>query len=553
MQPVGLIVTDYVPIYAYTAAHSWPQQLHKRWTQSGAFQRDRWHQSLRQCPRIHGSTDETARRPVGRGGRVRPIQGVLAELVVHGMRPRCRDRKRGYVVCPRPLPPCRQRCRFLTLADCAHAILHSWANFWPTAARRLIASFTGPLYTDDFYLIVPRIRSSQSFIDALAQPFRPFTAGLWVLIFAVFGLVGIAQTWSNDGGQSTLLEMLPHFPSAFVKGWHAFNAGEIPQVPVHHIGSWLTQFVVGFTKTVILTGYTALTVSSLLTQSDATVTSFADAISSGFRFCANANMVRTIVAKYPSLTDAVIGVPKADILISIDRGVCEAAIMDRDQWREERLWGKTHHCTTKVRLPEVIISEWNTIVVHDELAHVVSWAVRDDLEAGRYDDSVNEALQNYTAALCPEAQASVRRIDFGVNDLGALLVFLLFVATISLLINHFGSKVETRRAQLIESSWWARARQSLDRDGDGHIGTLDAAKVIASRISTRRRKQSRAAAVSSHPSSVQLRRTSANSERSTRVSEVTGSENPPLELPGEATHEHNIDVSVPASGPHDMD
>ena len=426
--------------------------------------------------------------------------------------------------------------------------MRSWANFWPTASRRLIASFTGPLYTDDFYLIVPRKKSSQSFTDALAQPFRPFTAGLWVLIFSVFGLVGIAQTWSNDGGQSTLCEMLPQFPSAFVKGWHAFNAGEIPQIPVHHVGSWLTQFMVGFTKTVILTGYTALTVSSLLTQSDATVTSFADAINSGFRFCANANMVPTIVAKYPSLTGAVIGVPKADILNSIDQGVCEAAIMDRDQWRQERLWGKTHHCDTKVRLPEVIISEWNTIVVRDELAHVVSWGVRADLEAGRYADSVNEALQNYTSGLCSEAQATVRRNLFGVNDLGALLVFLLVVATASLLVNHFGSQIEARRSQLIETSWWARARTSLDRDGDGHIGTLDAARVIASRVSTRgRKKQGRAAAVLSQFSSIRLRRASGSSLRtSSSVSEAPASQG---ESP-HASHDQKIDVNVPA---RDMD
>jgi hypothetical protein len=37
---------------------------------------------------------------------------------------------------------------------------------------------------------------------------------------------------------------------AFLRGWHALNTGEVRSLNVVTSGGWLTQFVVGFMKTV---------------------------------------------------------------------------------------------------------------------------------------------------------------------------------------------------------------------------------------------------------------------------------------------------------------
>ena len=86
---------------------------------------------------------------------------------------------------------------------CVHevAIGHTdmcWANFWPTSMRSAMASFTSSLYEDEFVTVVHANPPASSFIDAFARPFEPFTWDLWVLVFTVFGLVGITLAYEND-------------------------------------------------------------------------------------------------------------------------------------------------------------------------------------------------------------------------------------------------------------------------------------------------------------------------------------------------------------------
>ena len=57
-----------------------------------------------------------------------------------------------------------------------------WGNFWPTATRSLMASFTGSFYEDEFVTIVRATSSSSSFARTMAKPFEPFDWSLWVLI-----------------------------------------------------------------------------------------------------------------------------------------------------------------------------------------------------------------------------------------------------------------------------------------------------------------------------------------------------------------------------------
>jgi hypothetical protein len=66
------------------------------------------------------------------------------------------------------------------------------------------------------------------------------------------------------------------------------------------------QFVIGFTKIVLIAGYTSLTVSSLLSQQASTVTTFREAIDARYRFCANVNSVNSLVSLHPELTSLMV-------------------------------------------------------------------------------------------------------------------------------------------------------------------------------------------------------------------------------------------------------
>ena len=99
-------------------------------------------------------------------------------------------------------------------------------------------------------------------------------------------------------------------PGAFIRGWHGLGTGEIKQINVNSAGGWLTQFFTGFVKTVLIAGYTALTVAELVKQSGTVVANFQEAIAARYRFCANANIIPSIIAQYPEVGQSMVGVPK---------------------------------------------------------------------------------------------------------------------------------------------------------------------------------------------------------------------------------------------------
>lgn len=56
-------------------------------------------------------------------------------------------------------------------------------NFWPTADRQRLTSFTVPIYSDDFRLIVAKANATKGW-DAsdLGRPFTPFSPMTWLCI-----------------------------------------------------------------------------------------------------------------------------------------------------------------------------------------------------------------------------------------------------------------------------------------------------------------------------------------------------------------------------------
>ena len=229
-------------------------------------------------------------------------------------------------------------------------------------------------------------------------------------------------------------------------------------------GGWLSQYAVGLTKTVLLAGYTSVVVSTLMKQGATAVSSFDEAVNKGYRFCCNEIMFPELMSLYPKLAPLLVPETYLNVIDALDEGKCDAAIAHMDQWVTERLWGDTTHCHSKARLVETITTAGNAVPVSDVLQPALSWAIATALEAGRYQPLVVEARLNYTRSLCQEADLTSTKTQLDVRDLGAPLIFLLIVATCSLLLTRLGKGIEKKSADAVAE---------LDVDGDGQVSKLE--------------------------------------------------------------------------------
>ena len=241
-------------------------------------------------------------------------------------------------------------------------------------------------------------------------------------------------------------------------------------------GGWLTQWVVGFTKTIVLAGYTSVAVSILVRQQATDVSTFDEAIAAGYRFCANADLREGLIARYPKLAPLLVDTSNSAVLERMDEGKCEAGLLHADNWVNERMdWGQGSHCQTKARLVETVAFFDNSIPVRDDLVQAVSWAITHAVEAGRYAGFANKGRQNYTETPCPEASLTSRKVELGVSDLGAPLFFLLFVAFASLLMTRAGHALRRRSEKLA---------RKLDMDGDGNVSNAEVVTAIRTSVGT---------------------------------------------------------------------
>eukprot|EP00966_Prymnesium_polylepis_P326426 7382345-Prymnesium_polylepis.1 len=309
--------------------------------------------------------------------------------------------------------------------------------------------FTGSMYSDNFHVIVPMTTAKMSLWDSFTRPFEPFSAGLWMFIFGAFGFVGFTVVHANTlteeharPGQSradreaerakkrrrTLFDTFPLLFSSVVKGMHALNTGEVKGVDVKTGGSWLAQFLVGLTKTVLVAVYTSLTVSScvqgilpsapepdvaksisdrarphrLLTQGNAAFMNLEEGIDGGYTFCANSAMRSVLEAEHPRLGPLLVDKSNHEVLNGVIDGECDAALAHTDLWEKVRLWGDHTFCNTMTRLPETVTVAANAIPVNPKIIRAVSALMGRDIEAGNYPPIAREAKRNYTGNLCRE-------------------------------------------------------------------------------------------------------------------------------------------------------
>ena len=187
-------------------------------------------------------------------------------------------------------------------------------------------------------------------------------------------------------------------------------------MPVKSSGSWMTVFFLGFTFQVLITGYTAIVTTTLISQGTTEVKSFEEAIDKGYRICADTVIRPVLVEMYPQVAPLLVSVVSDDgYLMAMDRGECNAAILDADTWNSERMYGVTTHCENKVRLRETIAIIDNAMPVRPEILRPMSALVARNKERGLYAANTIEAKLNYTHNLCLESDLTTEKVEFGVH------------------------------------------------------------------------------------------------------------------------------------------
>jgi len=307
------------------------------------------------------------------------------------------------------------------------------------------------------------------FVASLSKPFEPFTIELWVLVLSSFAFVGILMTWEakteDERNKTSWWEFLfKELPIGALQGVCAYNTGEV-DVPIKSSGSWMTVFFLGFTFQVLITGYTAIVTTTLISQGTTEVKTFEEAIDKGYRICADTVIRPVLVEMYPQVAPLLVSVVSDDgYLMAMDRGECNAAILDADTWNSERMYGVTTHCDNKVRLRETIAIIDNAMPVTPEILRPMSALVARNKERGLYAAKTIEAKLNYTHNLCLESDLTTEKVEFGVPDLIGPIFFLLVSSVVSVLVTRIFNRIDKKTDKV---------KEALDTDGDGHVSAAE--------------------------------------------------------------------------------
>ena len=145
--------------------------------------------------------------------------------------------------------------------------------FWMTAERLEMATFTANLFTDLFYLFVPKPHVDHSLMTQVYKPFKPFKPEVWLAVGVVIIVVGSLQTlltkrlWWDDWAEKVGWEGAPRRKKAglllsrFVMAWYDTYMGVVTGGPEldeeHRLATRLLNVGLGLFILLFLSAYTA--------------------------------------------------------------------------------------------------------------------------------------------------------------------------------------------------------------------------------------------------------------------------------------------------------
>ena len=336
---------------------------------------------------------------------------------------------------------------------------------WPLSFRRAMpnVAFTAPLFDDELSVVAKRGRQSDSALDILRAPFRPFSSALWlmivgaVLVSALLYLVienevtfGRKNKGASDGAGSPTEdsdyvdiseeeeeEEEAEWPfhvklteSLYVACMSFVNSG-MGYVPETFAGR-LLNFGLGFIFLFLVSSYTANLARFLFSEEarGSTISDLSDAISRGTRVCIYEPLLNELVARFPDVLN--LSVPfmdPEDILTGMDDGECGLGVVTRLDWdrltrvevpaSDGRL---VRHCESKVLLDEVLLSMGNAFPVRPDLQSSMSWAA--DKHSVWYEQEFQAFRDRSPPPFCAAVDVTASSSGLTPSDMAGLFVFL---------------------------------------------------------------------------------------------------------------------------------
>ena len=217
---------------------------------------------------------------------------------------------------------------------------------WMIADRMSLSSFTAPVYTNTWYLMVKRPVETESFLEDMGHPFLPFTWQLWVAIvfFTVFlGLVRAQLATSDEHLKEEGTDK--YGPAGVMKNELYFTFMDLLGGGVdaaagtdagHHAGPHLLNIGFAFFVLLVMASYTANLAAMLATENlkSDTIRSLEDCAEQKCTLCIYYKLEADLNALYDTTGMNVVPWPSTTQMIqaAID-GTCDATIFDWDGYK----------------------------------------------------------------------------------------------------------------------------------------------------------------------------------------------------------------------------
>lgn len=307
---------------------------------------------------------------------------------------------------------------------------------------------------------------------SVVKPFTPFSPQLWLMTLVALAYAGNTLAHQSRESRFSLFDCLRSVPSNILKGWNALFTGGAIDIEITNVGGSLTSVVVGFSIMVMITGYTAVVTTGMVSAKASSVTNIEQAIRRELRVCSDPILKYRVWGQFPYLR--LVDVPASDLLDKMDAGECEGALVAVDAWHQLRPIG-SKNCKgnkAKAKLPGVVLSVACTVPVSSELVSGISWAISKDVDTGVYLQYEMEAQDEFRPDSCKGGDFQAEKSQFGLSDMVGPLCLLVFVSTGSQIVTQISAWTHHRSEKL---------KAKLDEEFAGVTGA-DMVKVVSAKF-----------------------------------------------------------------------
>eukprot|EP01043_Picozoa_sp_COSAG02_P070858 COSAG02_NODE_12716_length_1504_cov_5.242670_1_plen_449_part_10 len=304
-----------------------------------------------------------------------------------------------------------------SFSACVHAVAIGQTdmcigNFWLTNDRMLMAtSFTSPLYSDEFRLIVPVEAAKPSIWSRLLQPFiATFSPAAWfymgvlatyvsvAMLFVEGGAVGDATDRIIDEYKSTnpltksSSRVEEQVKASYNSAYYSV-LGVLSGSPAHEARTAGGRMVLaGFAVFCLffIASFTASTAATLIdVQQTRTVIRTLDDVPDTARLCMLGTGASRFELRYPQFTGRIVpGEDQVAVMNDLDDQECAAAVLMQDAWnnivagKKEEYTGGNQCKYAAVDVP--LLSTENAMPIRDDLQQAMSYVIARKVASNEY-------------------------------------------------------------------------------------------------------------------------------------------------------------------------